>query len=265
MPAWAPKARGERSTLTDASRQTRGVACSRQRRGAILRRCPISAVKHDLAFLHTLASNVTMFDTAVEAAGVGRRRLPDVRHLIADDLLADARSGGMTTALASRVQAAMTDLASTGAQVVVCTCSTIGGAAEATDTCGRFIAMRIDRPMADRAASLGPDVLVLAALASTFEPTCALLEDSARRANAPLRLEERLVDGAWVHFERGDRERYYELIADAVKRDAGGFGAIVLAQASMAPAADLCRHVSIPILSSPRLGVEAALRLLPPT
>ncbi len=34
---------------------------------------------------------------------------------------------------------------------------------------------------------------------------------------------------------------------------------IVLAQASMAPAAQLCSDLSVPVLSSPRLGAEAAI------
>ena len=37
---------------------------------------------------------------------------------------------------------------------------------------------------------------------------------------------------------------------------------IVLAQASMAGAAALCPDLAIPILSSPRLGLEAALARL---
>jgi hypothetical protein len=144
----------------------------------------------------------------------------------------------------------------------VCTCSTIGGAAEATDTAGRFTAMRIDRPMADHAVVLGPNVLVLAALTSTFGPTRALLEDSARRRGVPLVLEERLVEGAWPHFELGDRERYYDTIAAALREDLTSFGAVVLAQASMAPAAERVRGVAVPILASPRLGVEAAIEQL---
>ena len=213
---------------------------------------------HDLAFLHTLASNIDVFDPVVTAERPGLR----VRHHVADHLLDRARKTGMTMEIAHEVHAIMHELASTGADVVVCTCSTIGGAAEATHTDGRFVAMRIDRPMADRAVTLGPDVLVLAALSSTFAPTRALLEDSARRADLPLHLEERLIDGAWAHFERGDRDRYYQAIADAVTPDLARFGAIVLAQASMAAAADRVRDLAVPILSSPRLGVEAAIRRL---
>ena len=215
---------------------------------------------HDLAFLHTLAANVEVFD----ALATERRPDLEIRHAVADHLLNQARKTGMRPEIAREVQTLMIDLASTGARVIVCTCSTIGGAAEATDTGGRFVAMRIDRPMADRAVTLGPDVLVLAALASTFGPTRALLVDSAHRANVPLNLEERLVEKAWPHFERGDRDAYYEAIADAVASDVKGFGVVVLAQASMAPAANRCRNLTVPILSSPRLGVDAALAILRP-
>jgi hypothetical protein len=37
---------------------------------------------------------------------------------------------------------------------------------------------------------------------------------------------------------------------------------VVLAQASMAPAADLLAQLRVPVLSSPRLGVTAALARL---
>ena len=213
---------------------------------------------HDIAFLHTLASNVDVFTPLVS------QRRPDlrVRHAVADHLLNEARKTGMTMEIAREVESLMTDLASTGARVVVCTCSTIGGAAEATDTRGRFTAMRIDRPMADRAVTLGPHVLVLAALASTFGPTRALLEDSARRAIVPLRLEERLIESAWPYFERGDRDGYYQAIADVLTPDLATFSAIVLAQASMAPAADRSRLTGVPVLSSPKMGVDAALGML---
>ena len=215
-------------------------------------------MRHHLAFLHTLASNVDVFQTLVSA------RRPDlaVRHEVMANALAEARTDGVTARLTERVKQTMVDLASTGASVVVCTCSTIGGAAEATETGGRFVAMRVDRPMADRVVTLGSRVLVLAALASTFGPTRTLLEDSARRAGRAIQLEERLVEDAWEHFERGDRERYYDIIAGALTDDLSGFDAVVLAQASMAPAADRCSDVRVPILSSPRMGVDAALEKL---
>jgi hypothetical protein len=213
-----------------------------------------------LAFLHTLQTNVDAF-----VALVADRR-PDlvVRHAVAEDLLQAARSEGLPADLTDRIQAAMRSLGE-AAPVVVCTCSTIGGAAEATKTDGLFTAMRIDRPMADRAVHLGPRVRVLAALASTFAPTRALLTDSARRAKRPLYIDERLVTGAWTHFERGDLNGYYEAIATFVRAtvsDPAEVDVVVLAQASMAPALDRCGHMPVPILSSPSLGIDAALAAL---
>ena len=125
---------------------------------------------HDLAFLHTLASNVDVFTPLVT------ERRPDlrIRHAVADHVLNEARKTGMTPEIAREVQSFMIDLASTGARVVVCTCSTIGGAAEATETGGRFAAMRIDRPMADRAVTLGPLVRGGESVASMVVPTCAI-------------------------------------------------------------------------------------------
>jgi hypothetical protein len=215
-------------------------------------------MRHELAFLHTLASNVETFDRIVTDIRPASR----VRHVVAEELLREAREGGLTDSLTQRVQQAVVDAASTGAGVVVCSCSTIGGAAEATDTSGRFVAMRIDRPMADKAVRDGQRILVAAALVSTLAPTRALLEDSARRARTTIQITELIADGAWPYFERGDRDGYARAIARSIRAGAAGADVIVLAQASMAPAADLCADVGLPILTSPRLGVQAALDLM---
>ena len=69
------------------------------------------------------------------------------------------------------------------------------------------------------------------------------------------------VWGAWEKFEAGDWAGYYHTIAEALQAHADCGDVIVLAQASMAPAASLCPQMAIPILSSPRLGVEQALAL----
>src|SRR5439155_25344419 len=102
--------------------------------------------------------------------------------------------------------------------------------------------------------------LVAAALASTFEPTIALLRDAARRASAPLEVSELLCEGAWPLFERGDLSGYERAIADALQRSPDQVDVVVLAQASMAGAAALLPGWRTPLLSSPRLGLEAALR-----
>jgi hypothetical protein len=210
-------------------------------------------VQHDLAFLHTSDVHVQTFAQLATEVDPAVR----VRHVVVPELLAQARSAGLTPALVARVHRAMTRAASSGARTVVCTCSSIGGAAESAG--GTFRAMRIDRAMADQAVKRGRRILVVAALQSTLRPTRELLEDSARRAGTRIEPEELLAPGAWALFERGDANGYAAAVAAAIRAGAASFDVVVLAQASMAAAAEQCADLGVPILSSPRLGVQAAL------
>lgn len=212
-----------------------------------------------LCFLHTAAVHVAGFERLVQSRAPGLR----VRHLVDETLLAEAQARGADDAgVIERVQRAMREAASGGARVVVCTCSTIGGAAERTRTDGSFHALRIDRAMADRAVALGPRVLVVAALASTLAPTCALIGESAAALKRPVALQTLLVEGAWAHFQRGAPPAYIQAIVDAVGPAAGDADVVVLAQASMAPAAEALARPGREVLASPALGVAQALARL---
>ncbi|MBX3707194.1 MAG: hypothetical protein KF911_11250 [Pseudomonadales bacterium] len=212
-----------------------------------------------IAFLHTAAIHVSTFDALVDAAAPGTR----VEHFVRPDLLAAAQSVGHDLAhLAEHIHAAMRQAAAGGARVVVCTCSTIGAAAEATRTTGRFRALRIDRAMADAAATSGPDVLIVAALESTLRPTRALVEDSARRLGVAVQPRSLIVPDAWHLFEQGDLDAYTNAIADCVRRALPRPNVVVLAQASMAPACERLQDVGVPVLASPALGVAQALQVV---
>jgi hypothetical protein len=213
------------------------------------------AMRPSLAFLHTAAAHVSTF------AALAAELAPhcEVHHVVDEALLADARRVGVDdAALVARVQAAMHAAAQAHrAAAVVCTCSTIGGLAERTPTGGRFIAARIDRAMADRAVRAGPRILVAGTVESTMAPTLALLWESAAALGRDIAPRCMLADGAWACFEAGDIAGYVERIAACVRAERGEADVVVLAQASMAPAADLLAGLGIEILASPRLGVQA--------
>lgn len=217
-----------------------------------------------LAFLHTSAAHVETFGRLVAALA------PEVRvdHHVDETLLDEARGTGPNDeALNAHVRAAMTTAAAGGATLVVCTCSTIGAAAESMPP-DSFGVARIDRAMADRAVERGSRVLVVAALADTLAPTTALIRDSARRRNTVAVIDTLVVPAAWPLFKAGDLAGYAEIIAAAVReavRAAGRVDApdvVVLAQASMAQTAALLSDLDIDVLASPELGVRAALRAL---
>ncbi len=207
-----------------------------------------------LTFLHTAAALAPGFDQLMAELA------PDVpsRHLIAPDLLDTARAHG---ADAEATRAAVHDAAANtvdgGARVVLCTCSTIGDPDEKADV--GAIVMRVDRPMAEAAVAAGSRILVVVTLQSTIRPTTDLIRDAAEKLGRPVALSTLLAEAAWARFEAGDADGYYAEITDTVTKCSGDVDAVVLAQGSMAPAADLCEGARAPVVSSPRLGVEAAV------
>ncbi|WP_437481609.1 hypothetical protein WME75_38445 [Sorangium sp. So ce1014] len=182
-----------------------------------------------------------------------------MRHEVQESLLADAlEAGAITEGIRSATATVVQALASDGAKVVVCTCSTLGGVAEAVPV-SDCVVMRIDRPMAEQAVASGRRILVLAALRSTFQPTVALLRQTASDASRSIDVAEVLCGRAWRLFEAGDYPGYAGEIARTIEATALPGDLVLLAQASMAPAAELVRHLEIPVLSSSQSGVDAAV------
>ena len=229
-----------------------------------------------LAFLHTAAPNVAVF------TDLAARLDPSVptRHELIEDVLAGAvGSGGVTDAMRAQTEATVLRLITEGAPVVMCTCSTIGGVAEATRVPAGARVMRIDRPMAEAAVRSGRRILVAATLPSTLGPTRALLQQVADAERRTIEMVDVLCDEAWPHFARGDRDAYADEIARAVAAALEALprastpaprassleprafpgDIVVLAQASMAPAVEWLQVLGIDALASPELGVRAAL------
>jgi hypothetical protein len=211
----------------------------------------------DIAFLHTSAVHVPTFTALMQVIAPELR----VAHSVREDLLADAqKEGADSPPLGVRVQQALAAAGSGGAAVVVCTCSTLGGIAEKSDGRHVFRTTRIDRAMSDEAVRRGIPVLLVAALESTLAPTARLLQSSAQQLGATVAIVPLVVGGAWAHFQAGRQGDYVGAIVAAVAPVAAG-RTVVLAQASMAPAAELLAARGIEALTSPRRGVEHAVAL----
>ncbi len=194
-----------------------------------------------IGFLHTADVHVPVFRALVGDLAPGAADL----HVVDPSLLADSRAG---RPYEERLRERLGELA--GAEVIVCTCSSIGEAAE------RFAGnvIRVDRPMAEAAAGY-PRVGVVYAVASTLAPTFALLAETGATGSL---VEVSCVD-AWPLFEAGDLPGFHAAVAARAREAAGSVDVIMLAQTSMAPAADLLADLALPVLTSPRLAVHRAL------
>lgn len=104
-------------------------------------------------------------------------------HLVDETLLSDARRRGLDDDVRERLTRRLRELVAQGSDVVVCSCSTLGGAVESLGVVDGVQIMRVDRPMAEEAAATGPpialadqvDVVVLAQ--ASMAPACDLLDD----------------------------------------------------------------------------------------
>jgi hypothetical protein len=206
-------------------------------------------------FLHTAEVNVSTFERLTLQLAPGTA----TTHIVDTDLLDRARSSGLDDPqLAATLDARLRRFVEPG-DLVVCTCSTIGGLVESIGSDRGMATMRVDRPMAAEAVSRGRRIAVVAAIESTVEPTCTLLREEAVRAARDIELVVSMCGDAWARFEAADHHGYAMAIADHVRTIAAGVDVIVLAQGSMSGAAELLSDHVVPVLSSPRLGVAAAL------
>jgi|SRR4051794_12581292 len=209
-----------------------------------------------IGFLHTADQHVPTFRELREELAPAAR---DV-HAVDPSLLADARAHGVTPDLIDRIDQHLDDLAAAGADVIVCTCSTIGGEAESRAARTGVPVLRGDRPMAEAAVAAGPRIAVVFSVRSTLAPTRDLLRESATRAGATITIVPAPCLAAWQAFEAGDLTRYAREVAAAARAAAAQSDVIVLAQASMASAAGLVGDLSIPVLTSPRTAVARAVK-----
>lgn len=210
----------------------------------------------DIAFVHTSPVHVPTFDKLLLEVAPALRAV----HQVHEDLLARAQQVGLAdAALAADLQHVLREAAAQ-AKVVVCTCSTLGGLAESAPRPPGTAITRVDRAMADAAVRDGRPVLVVAAVQSTLQPTQELLRSSAVRLAKDVDTATLWVEPAWPHFEAGRLDDYIASLVEAVSA-ARPEGVVVLAQASMAPAAARLAERGFTVLTSPRLGVEHAVRV----
>ncbi|MFJ8534026.1 aspartate/glutamate racemase family protein [Streptomyces sp. NPDC093591] len=210
-----------------------------------------------LALLHTSPLHIPVFDALRDEDHQGL----ELRHFVDEELLARARREG-PEAVVNDVRDALRKAVADGARAVLCTCSTIGGIAEAAAAEAGVPVLRVDRPMAAAAVAEGTRVVVLATVESTLGPTVSLIEEEARRAGRPVDVRTRLVEGAWERFDAGDVDGCARLVACAAD-EVTDADAIVLAQVSLTRARRLTT-TPVPVLSSPRLGLAAGARALHP-
>lgn len=209
--------------------------------------------------LHTVPALAATFDGMVAEAVPGVER----QHVVDAWMLETAIREGVTPQVQQRVATHLAHLAECGADAVLVTCSSIGEAAEQASAGMSIPVLRVDEPMAAEAVRRAGDgsVAVFATNTATLGPTTRLIERHVAERGSRATVKTTVVAGAAAARAEGRPEEHDRLVAEAVRSAADSAAVIVLAQASMADAVSDA-GVSVPVLTSPRSGVERLREVL---
>jgi Asp/Glu/hydantoin racemase len=187
--------------------------------------------------------------------------LPDTRlvNVVDDSLLADVRSAGsLTPAVSRRIIGYGLIAASSGADAILNCCSSVGEAADMLARMVEIPVVKIDDRMASRAVELGSRIAVMATVATTLDPTERLILRKAAESGREIQTKRYLADQAFDALLAGDTDRHDQLVRTTIEQAMDENEVVVLAQGSMARLVPLVESYSpVPVLSSPRLGIEA--------
>ncbi|MDF0607067.1 hypothetical protein HZU77_015685 [Neisseriaceae bacterium TC5R-5] len=205
-----------------------------------------------IACLHTAASNISLFETAAQHLGLPAGTL---QHTVRADLLAAAEQAAeLSKDIIRSTQQALAVLQQHACAVLL-SCSTLGPAVDAFNNTSTVPVQRVDALLAEAAAKIGGRIVVLCAAPSTLLTSSQLFHAAAQATNSSMEIQ--LVPRIWTMFQTGDQQGYLSGIVQAANQAyIDGANIVVLAQASMAAAADLITMGPTP-LSSPQISLAA--------
>jgi len=186
-----------------------------------------------------------------------------IRHIVDDSLLPEVlANGGVTAGVRSRMCEYYKAAELGGADLIFNQCSSVGEVADLAAQLVRVPVVKVDARMAEIACETGNRIGVVATLETTLGPTCRLVENTARRIGKDVDVIRRLVNGAFDILIQGDRARHNQMGLDAIRTLAKEVDVVVCAQGSMMAIVPDLGSTPVPVLTSPRLGVESAAALL---
>lgn len=212
-----------------------------------------------LFLLHTVGSLIETFRNLCTEV------MPEVElvHLVDESLLKDAiAEGRLTPSVYRRVGRHALSAQDAGASALLVTCSSISPCVDVVQKQVDIPVLKIDEAMADRAVELGDTIGVIATLPSTLVPTVSLVESRAAAKCRKVSLRSALCEGAFDALMAGDVASHDRIVIQELASLMKEVDVIVLSQASMARVAQVAKDQKVPILSSPRLGIERTKEVL---
>jgi len=201
-----------------------------------------------LTLIHTAKVHEATFDALRDRLSPGA----DLVHVTRSDWLTRSRAGDES------VSQELAQAIAEAPGITICTCTTLGETAEALG------ALRIDWPMMQAAAKTDGAIMLAYALDSTYEPSLALLDRALEATGTRHKVHPLPLTQYWPLFEAGETEAFTSVVAGEIRQAAmtlPKLSCVVLAQASMAPAAERLVDMRVPVFASPEMALRAALEI----
>ena len=208
-----------------------------------------------VGMVHSVPGLAPMFND------LAREIMPGVEviHLGDDGLLKEILATEThTPKMARRFATHANFAADSGAEVVMLTCSSLGPLVDMSQCLVDVPMLKVDEAMADEAVKLGKKIGIIATAHSTLKPTSDLVKQRAALAGKKVEIETAYCEGAFPALQRGDATTHDKMVKEKLADLQKRVDVIILAQASVARVVATIpdSEKKVPILSSPRLGVQ---------
>jgi len=190
------------------------------------------------------------------------KRNPDVQvvNIMDDSLLSESLAhAGATPAVLKRIQFYVLAAEALGADVAMCSCTTVGEATRIAREYASIPVFNIDEPMAREAVRLGRRMGIIATVPTSPAATERQLERAAEEAGVSISIKIAVNEKAFAHLQRGEIEQHNELVHREMDQLAKKVDVLVLGQISLAR---ITRQVCVPVLQVGHSGFSEARRLL---
>jgi len=219
-----------------------------------------------------MKTELTLISTGIgvveKIVSLVRQERPDMRvHNIIDDSVIPsivANNNVVPPGVIRRLSAYCHLAEEGGAEAILVTCSSIS---EIVDIARHLVGVpifKIDEPMAEIAASRSRRRIGIAAtLNTTLDPTERLIRSKVSALGKHIEIQSDLCGGAFQALWKGDSRTHDEIVIKVVRALLSDCDIVVLAQASMARAAErLKREEQERVLTSPASGVKRVLEYM---
>ena len=184
----------------------------------------------------------------------------EVFNIMDDSLLKESLDhGGATPAVIKRLQFYFMAAEAMGADVAMCTCTTV---ALGSRTARNFVSIpvfNIDEPMAKEAVRLGTRLGIVGTVPTSPAATQRLLEYEASLIGKPIEIIVECDEKAFEYRQQGDIPKHDQRVHAVMDKLAEKVDVLVLGQISLA---QIQHETKVPVLQVGHTGFAEAKRLL---